>query len=277
MIKEALLPKTAYNPQPIKSFLKQWFWKGTKPLGPGGWEGAGVLTRGLGKPLVGWTLAGTLGSAATGHLQARSLVGDEDDTLSKTPVDETTVDRSPFVGAGVGAATAGLGALLYGKLKDQPDLRRDLIVTLIGGTLGASHELLKSGVDAADIEIYDQPSMLDKEALPALVVPALKTTAAIAAWLGGSHLLGASGRRDEERRHNEAIAEAKAFTRQQASLQRTLDITRRGTGGAILGTLSGATLSRLIGKHTGKDNLRRDVMSALGGALIGGAAGIYSA
>jgi hypothetical protein len=58
---------------------------------------------------------------------------------------ETAKTRDLALYTGGGAAAGGLGSLLYGKLKKQPDIRRDLVMALLGGGIGAGAAMVKHG------------------------------------------------------------------------------------------------------------------------------------
>ena len=237
-------------------------------------EGIGKITRGYGKPAAALTVGAGAASIPPSLLLASSLK-DNTPLSNMSPEAQLAADRSTLLGVGAGGAIGGLGSLLYGTLKDRPDLRRDLIATLIGGAAGGAYQILKSASD--DIEINVRADMLGKEAAG----PA----AALAPWLWGLLAAGTAGGvgydiysgKQTERRHNEAIDQAKALEQGYANLGLSADKLRRGGGGALAGGALGGLFSNLIGRSTDKPSRARDIASILAGAALGGAAGVYSA
>ena len=76
-------------------------------------------------------------------------------------------------------------------------------------------------------------------------------------------------------------AEAMKMRVQQAALSEATDrntkmLTRGGLGAAAGATL-GLAGSNMYGKLTKRENIKRDLISALGGTVLGGVAGISSA
>jgi hypothetical protein len=264
----------------MKSILRPFFHR-SKEWSPeardvDGWkpEGIGRITRGYGKPAIAATVGAGAASIPPSLLLASSLK-DSTPLSDISPEAQLAADRSTLLGVGAGGAIGGLGSLLYGTLKDRPDLRRDLIATLIGGAAGGAYQILKSASD--DIEINVRADMLGKEA----VIQA----AALAPWLWGLLAAGTAGGvgydiysgKQTERRHNEAIDQAKALEQGYANLGLSADKLRRGGGGALVGGAIGGLFSNLIGRSTDKPSRRRDVLSILAGSAIGGLAGVYSA
>jgi hypothetical protein len=171
------------------------------------------------------------------------------------------------IGAGGGAALGGLGSLLYGKLKNKPDLQRDVVLALIGAAAGGGYQMMKAGAQ-------------EKEAV-VITGTALATAATIAAILAAT----GAGMYQSHQQFNKNLGLAREQMRLQDEANRgMIDEAARsrkalthGTVGALGGGAIGGTLSNLYGKKTGKESLRRDIMSALAGAGLGGAAGLYSA
>jgi hypothetical protein len=170
------------------------------------------------------------------------------------------------MGAGGGAALGGLGSLLYGKLKNKPDLQRDVVMALIGAAAGGGYQMMKAGAQ-------------EKEAL------AISGTVLTAAIIASTLAATGAGMYQSSLQFNKNLG----LTKEQLRLQddanrgmieeaaRSRKAVTHGTVGALGGGALGGTLSNLYGKKTGKESLRRDIMSALAGAGLGGAAGLYSA
>ena len=237
---------------------------------------------------------------------------DDEPTTSSSPL---SVTESALVGGTVG----GLGSLLYGTLKDQPSLRRDLIATLIGGASGGAYNLLTQGLgskkplDQTEGVPVKEPesSALDKDAaVPPWVGAAGRGLLrfaggpwTLAGYLGGE--LGIKGydvyqthkgdrrskdldrklqqyyvdkqveRQAEQKKHDEEALEAfKNKTTAMDNLTISQKAQRFGAGGALAGGALGALLSSAYGKGTDRERMRRDIISMLGGAAIGGTAGV---
>ena len=87
--------------------------------------------------------------------------------------------------------------------------------------------------------------------------------------------------RRQSKQHDAAIAKAEELRNQYKAMQdemqtSTEKLTRAGVG-ATAGGAAGGALSHLYGKLRGRDSIRRDLIAALGGATVGGVAGLASA
>lgn len=221
--------------------------------------------KGYGRPLVvgGATLGA--GYGGTSALLANSL---KDDTPLPPASADTYNTGSLYTAPLVGASAAGLGSLLYGKLKDKPSLQRDLISTLIGGSAGIAYNLVKSGADADAIEINARSDKFDKEAWVYPTIMGVTTAASfIPMFMGG----------DKDEGFNEALAKQTALEQSNYELTRSIDKSRRGFGGAVLGGSLLGMASNLYGRAKNKESLRRDLLATISGTILGGAAGVYSA
>lgn len=160
-----------------------------------------------------------------------------------------------------GGAVAGLGSLLYGKLKDKPSLQRDVIMTLVGTAAGAAYPMIKAASQ-------------EKEADFGITATIIAILAATGAGMGQAHMQHKSymNSAKEQQRALESIERAKLHESSRSRKAMT-----HGTVGALAGGAIGGTASNLYGKSTGDKSIGRDVMSALAGAGLGGAAGLYSA
>jgi len=243
---------------------------------------------------------GVVGYGGGSVLLSNSVQGDGT-PLTRTSAEPTTTGRSPLSGtqsALVGGTVGGLGSLLYGTLADKPDLRRDLIATLIGGASGGAYHLLtqefgsKKPVKQVTAPVKQvTASVLDKEAVWPVVAGTL-------GYFGGDLTIGALDKhwqRKEQRRHNdielalqqyqidhqlaqdaEALEAFKNKTTAMSNLTTSQKAQRLGAGGALAGGALGGLLSSAFGKVTDRESMRRDIISMLGGAAIGGTAGVLS-
>lgn len=244
-------------------------------------------------------IASTVGVAGAATLpwswyQARSL-------KDKTPLPElepgfSAKTPSVLLGAGTGGSVAGLGSFLYGKLKDRPDLRRDLIAAALGSIVGGSYQLLKSGSAVQTQHVTEvqawknrwaEPTYQDKEAIGYLkyLAPAGRAAWGGLKWTGrklsgNKVLVGATGAlmgtdlytgRQEKKRHRAAMGQGKQVEKSYGDLSRNVTRTRRGVIGSVLGGAMGGALSRIFGGD--KDNIRRDLVAILAGMGIGGLVG----
>ena len=229
---------------------------------------------------------------------AAASVGGPDEVLPPATEGTSTELNPPLTGVQrtlLGGTAGGLGSLLYGTLADKPDLRRDLIATLLGAAAGGAYHLLssqKSGANANAININARTATLDKEA-------ALLTLAGLAAAgkvIGAGSMLTMAlsmiyshrqadkqqkqterHARQGQRMHDEAIDEYKGLQQSQLALSQSQDKLRRGAGGALAGGAVGGLVSNIAGKAMDRESLQRDIFAAIGGAAIGGVAGVYSA
>lgn len=109
--------------------------------------------------------------------------------------DERAADVLTY-GAG-GAAVGGLGSLIYGKLADKPDLKRDVISALVGGAIGAGAKAYD--VYGDDKSIDKKASSIEKEALmPQYLKPvqaqiAAKKASPVLDWLKSQLKFGKGG------------------------------------------------------------------------------------
>lgn len=232
------------------------------PADPGKWKT-------YGKPLA-YTSGGVLAAGSTMAVLGNMLApGDIEprDIPPAGPEGSPEISEIATSAAG-GAALGGLGSLLYGKLQDKPDLQRDTIVALIGAAAGSAYPFMKNG-------------SMDKEAdgglfsVPALIAASIFLSGALgggAMYQSHSYQKANEKMMADQQRALESIERAKLH---EAAMGRKA--VTHGTVGALGGGAIGGTLSNIYGKKTGKESLRRDIMSSLAGAGIGGAAGIYSA
>ena len=247
----------------------------------GGLGAAGVYT--LPSLHPGWALS----RAAQNHAD-----------LPEAPEDMST-ELNPSLTGGqsalIGGAAGGLGSLLYGTLADKPDLRRDLIYTLLGGAAGGAYHLLssqKAGANANTIEINARTATMDKEAFLGITAAGLLVAGKV---VGAGTMLGMVGSmlysnrqvsnqqkqterhaEQNQRMHDAAVKEYKGLQQSQLALSQSQDKLRRGAGGALAGGAVGGLVSNIAGKAMDRESMRRDIMAMLGGAAIGGLAGVYS-
>ena len=209
----------------------------------------------------GITLATLLSSI--GRAGSMDRMDDEDFPMPTQEIGSSPDISEIAMGAAGGATVGGLGSLLYGKLKDKPDLQRDVILALVGAAAGGAIPMMKTG-------------SMEKEAEPILLT--VLTIAAILAAYGGSAYQQSKYQKQnmkmmaDQQKALESIERAKL---QEAARGRKA--LTHGAVGALGGGAIGGTLSNVYGKKTGRESLRRDIMSALAGAGLGGAAGLYSA
>jgi len=223
------------------------------------------------------TLAGGLAAGTAGTFAPSVLKGGEPKEPEQPTGEQPTGKRSPAAmagGAAAGALAGGLGSLLYGKLKKDPSLRRDVVFALIGAAAGtAAGAMVKTG---HRIE-FDSgfPEYLEK--ISGFWLPLL---AGAGLTVGGS--AGADWLMNSKARKEQAAATARAEEMQQQlrEAQQQIVGNQKALQGAGVGALGGAAGmglgSAAYGKMTGKENIRRDLILALLGAVSGGALGAYA-
>ena len=131
-------------------------------------RGPGWLDRytgGYWRPAVRNTYTGAILGGGGGAYLGGGFLADSthpgDTPLPPASLDEPTTHQYPPTGTEsvlVGGAVGGLGSLLYGTLRERPDLRRDLIAMLLGGAAGGAYSLWKN--PSKEVEA----SSLDKSA-----------------------------------------------------------------------------------------------------------------
>jgi hypothetical protein len=210
------------------------------------YAGLALTAGGLSTAALGGILGTGVAHKGKGRFSGTQGISDADPEMAEV-----------LTGAAGGGALTGLGSVLYGKLKDKPNLQRDLILTLIGATAGAGYTMNKQGS------------------------PTLMTIATIATILAAT--AGGIGHSEYSRRQSNKLRKKELAAHigiQQQGLEeaaRSRKAMTYGTVGALGGGATGGTLSNLYGKKTGRESLRRDIMSALAGAGLGGAAGLATA
>ena len=165
------------------------------------------------------------------------------------------------VGTGAGATVGGLAGPLYGKFFGKPDLQRDVILALIGAAGGAAYQLSKSGSH-------------QKEAEPITIGLLLASLVLSGAGLyQNQQAVNAQGRLAAEQNQ---LARDLTNAQLQESARSRKAITH-GTVGALGGAAAGGGISNLFGKLNKRESLRRDILSTLAGAGVGGALGLMTA
>ena len=214
-------------------------------------------------------------AAVAGFAAPWVLKGSEDPVETVEGAPASTLSPGAMAGgAAAGALAGGLGSLLYGKLKKEPNLRRDVVMALVGATAGtAVGAMVKTG---HQIEFeHEFPRYLEKQAW---VWPVL----------AGSMLLGSTGlqavdyakNRGSQKRQAETTARTEEMQQQLADAQQQVVGGQKALYGAGVGAVGGAAGmgfgSAAYGKLTGKENIRRDLVLALLGAVSGGVLGSYA-
>jgi len=219
-----------------------------------------------------YVLGGGAGTIALGSgLSWLAMPGDDDENTidySGAGASGGSVDPGEVgMYAAGGAALSGLGSLLYGKLKGKPNLQRDVIFALVGGAAGASIPMLKS----AAME-------MEKEGIAMTTALGVATLLAILGGTAASGIQSSLQHRDWMRNSLDQQREMQAVERAHLQEQeKDRKLKSYGAAGGLIGAAAGGTASNVYGSATGNESLKRDILSTLAGAGIGGAAGIYAA
>lgn len=234
--------------------------------GKGAWGKTGVIGGGVGLLAGAGALAGRNGNPLTPEdIEAINAATDEGGGRL----------MGTLAGAGAGAGLGGLGSLIYGKLSDKPDLQRDLIFALFGAMGGAGVGFAKS----ASRDIYetklDRALGMQKIALDplswAIIGSALLASGTGLAATHNSNAQAEKNTQDmisagkaSQKQEQQTMTELQRRQHEQQNKMSRVGLSAAG-GGAV-----GALASHLYGAKTNREDLRRDLIAALGGAALGG-------
>lgn len=214
-----------------------------------------------------------LSTSAPSDLESAKIIQELMSVPKAAPEPEPTESMLPYVGGG--AAAGGLTSILYGNLRNKPDLQRDLLGAMLGAGVGSAAYLVNQ-------------DRQQKEAV-AWVMPVAKGAGAIAAYVGLDRLLGAGERKRTELHQTDTMqrvadlearekAQREATTAKDYNQLRGQDMAVKGVAGATIGGGAGMALSRLYSRfQRKKPDLRQDLLGVLLGAGSGAMIGLSEA